>query len=42
LFFEGIFVMVEDLPRRNNRLRLKRETRVACSRFANFNLLVKA
>ncbi|MEI9936703.1 MAG: glycine--tRNA ligase subunit beta [Pseudomonadota bacterium] len=41
-FFEDIFVMVEDLPLRNNRLRLMRETRVACSRFANFNLLVKA
>ena len=41
-FFEDIFVMVEDLPLRNNRLRLMRETHVACSRFANFNLLVKA
>ena len=41
-FFEDIFVMVEELPLRNNRLRLMRETHVACSRFANFNLLVKA
>ena len=41
-FFEDIFVMVEELPIRNNRLRLMRETHVACSRFANFNLLVKA
>ena len=41
-FFEDIFVMVEDLPLRNNRLRLMRETHVLCSRFANFNLLVKA
>ncbi|MEO7032696.1 MAG: glycine--tRNA ligase subunit beta [Polyangiaceae bacterium] len=41
-FFEDIFVMVEDLPLRNNRLRLMRETHSACSRFANFNLLVKA
>ncbi|HYQ03733.1 MAG TPA: glycine--tRNA ligase subunit beta [Polyangiaceae bacterium] len=41
-FFEDVFVMVEDLPLRNNRLRLMRETHVACSRFANFNLLVKA
>jgi glycyl-tRNA synthetase beta chain len=41
-FFEDIFVMVEDLPLRNNRLRLMRETHVACSRFANFNFLVKA
>lgn len=41
-FFEDIFVMVEDLPLRNNRLRLMREVHVACSRFANFNLLVKA
>ena len=41
-FFEDIFVMVEDLPLRNNRLRLMREIHTACSRFANFNLLVKA
>lgn len=41
-FFEDIFVMVEELPLRNNRLRLMRETHSACSRFANFNLLVKA
>ncbi len=41
-FFEDIFVMVEDMPLRNNRLRLMRETHVLCSRFANFNLLVKA
>ncbi|HEY3665354.1 MAG TPA: glycine--tRNA ligase subunit beta [Polyangiaceae bacterium] len=41
-FFEDIFVMVEDLPLRNNRLRLMREVHIACSRFANFNLLVKA
>ena len=41
-FFEDIFVMVEELPLRNNRLRLMRVTHVACSRFANFNLLVKA
>ncbi|HYQ27089.1 MAG TPA: glycine--tRNA ligase subunit beta [Polyangiaceae bacterium] len=41
-FFQDIFVMVEELPLRNNRLRLMREMHVACSRFANFNLLVKA
>ena len=41
-FFEDIFVMVEDLPLRNNRLRLMRDVQSACSRFANFNLLVKA
>lgn len=41
-FFEDVFVMVEELPLRNNRLRLMRETHTACSRFANFNLLVKA
>ncbi len=41
-FFEDIFVMVDDLPLRNNRLRLMRETHIACSRFANFNLLAKA
>ena len=41
-FFEDIFVMVEELPLRQNRLRLMREVHSACSRFANFNLLVKA
>ena len=41
-FFEDIFVMVEDLPLRNNRLRLMRDVHNACSRFANFNLLVRA
>ena len=41
-FFQDIFVMVEDLPLRQNRLRLMREVHSACSRFANFNLLVKA
>ena len=41
-FFEDVFVMVEDPPLRQNRLRLMRETHVLCSRFANFNLLVKA
>lgn len=41
-FFEDVFVMVEDVPLRNNRLRLMRETHVLCSRFANFNLLAKA
>ena len=41
-FFEDIFVMVEDVPLRDNRLRLMRDIHQACSRFANFNLLVKA
>jgi len=41
-FFEDIFVMVEDAPLRDNRLRLMRDIHQACSRFANFNLLVKA
>jgi len=41
-FFEDIFVMVEELPLRNNRLHLMRDIHQACSRFANFNLLVKA
>jgi glycyl-tRNA synthetase beta chain len=41
-FFEDIFVMVDDAPLRTNRLRLMRDIHRACSRFANFNLLVKA
>jgi glycyl-tRNA synthetase beta chain len=41
-FFEDIFVMVEDAPLRTNRLHLMRDIHTACSRFANFNLLVKA
>ena len=41
-FFEDIFVMVDDVPLRNNRLHLMRDIHQACSRFANFNLLVKA
>ena len=41
-FFEDIFVMVDDLPLRQNRLHLMRDIHQACSRFANFNLLVKA
>jgi len=41
-FFADIFVMVEDPPLRQNRLRLMREVHAACSRFANFNLLVKS
>ncbi len=41
-FFEDIFVMVDDVPLRTNRLQLMRDIHQACSRFANFNLLVKA
>ncbi len=41
-FFEDVFVMVEDARVRDNRLRLMRDIHRACSRFANFNLLVKA
>jgi len=41
-FFEDIFVMVDDVPLRTNRLHLMRDIHQACSRFANFNLLVKA
>ncbi|HEY4103318.1 MAG TPA: glycine--tRNA ligase subunit beta [Polyangiaceae bacterium] len=41
-FFEDVFVMVEDPALRTNRLQLMRDIHRACSRFANFNLLVKA
>jgi glycyl-tRNA synthetase beta chain len=41
-YFEDIFVMVEEAPLRTNRLQLMRDIHQACSRFANFNLLVKA
>jgi glycyl-tRNA synthetase beta chain len=41
-FFEDVFVMVDDVPLRTNRLQLMRDIHQACSRFANFNLLVKA
>ncbi|HEX3776741.1 MAG TPA: glycine--tRNA ligase subunit beta [Polyangiaceae bacterium] len=41
-FFEDIFVMVEEPALRTNRLHLMRDIHRACSRFANFNLLVKA
>jgi glycyl-tRNA synthetase beta subunit len=34
--------MVDDVPLRTNRLHLMRDIHHACSRFANFNLLVKA
>ena len=40
-YFEDIFVMVDDAPLRTNRLHLMRDIHQACSRFANFNLLVK-
>lgn len=40
-FFDDVFVMVEDLDVRNNRLRLMRQIHEVCSRFANFRLLAK-
>ncbi|HEX4335560.1 MAG TPA: glycine--tRNA ligase subunit beta [Polyangiaceae bacterium] len=41
-FFEDVFVMTDDEPVRNNRLRLMREIQRTCSSIANFNLLAKA
>jgi glycyl-tRNA synthetase beta chain len=38
-FFTHVFVMTEDLPLRNNRLRLMRAVRDACSRVAHVQLL---
>ncbi|MCA9645536.1 MAG: glycine--tRNA ligase subunit beta [Polyangiaceae bacterium] len=40
-FFEAVFVMTDDLPLRENRLRLMREIETRCSAIANFNLLAK-
>lgn len=40
-FFEAVFVMTDDLPLRENRLRLMREIEGRCSAIANFNLLAK-
>ncbi|MEZ4371089.1 MAG: glycine--tRNA ligase subunit beta [Polyangiaceae bacterium] len=40
-FFEAVFVMTDDLPLRDNRLRLMREIETRCSSIANFNLLAK-
>lgn len=40
-FFEAVFVMVDDLPLRENRLRLMKEIELVCSRIANFNLLAR-
>jgi glycyl-tRNA synthetase beta chain len=41
-FFEDVFVMVDDAPVKNNRLRLMREIHRTCSTLANFNLLAKS
>ncbi len=41
-FFEDVFVMVDDEPVRNNRLRLMRDIQRTCSTIANFNLLARA
>lgn len=38
-FFDDVFVMVEDVPVRENRLRLMSGIHRACSAFANFKLL---
>lgn len=40
-FFEAVFVMVDDLPLRENRLRLMREIQLSCANIADFNLLAK-
>ncbi len=40
-FFDAVFVMTDDLPLRENRLRLMREIETRCSAIANFNLLAK-
>ncbi|MBM4361106.1 MAG: glycine--tRNA ligase subunit beta [Deltaproteobacteria bacterium] len=41
-FFVDVFVMVDDVPVRENRLRLMREIHRTCSRLAAFNFLAKA
>ncbi|HEY3236439.1 MAG TPA: glycine--tRNA ligase subunit beta [Polyangiaceae bacterium] len=38
-FFDDVFVMVDDAPVRENRLRLMRQIHRTCSKLANFNLL---
>lgn len=40
-FFEDVFVMTDDLPVRDNRLRLMRSIHRRCSAFASFNLLAR-
>ncbi len=40
-FFEDVFVMVDDAPIRDNRLRLMRAIHASCSSFASFNLLAR-
>lgn len=40
-FFKDVFVMTDDLPVRENRLRLMRDIQSTCSRLARFNLLSK-
>jgi glycyl-tRNA synthetase beta chain len=40
-YFEDVFVMVEDVAVRENRLRLMKELHRTCSTIANFNLLAK-
>lgn len=41
-FFEDVFVMVDDVRLKENRLRLMRDIHRTCSTLANFNLLTKA
>jgi len=40
-FFEDVFVMVDDVKLKDNRLRLMRDIHRTCSSLANFNLLSK-
>ena len=40
-FFDDVFVMVDDVPVRENRLRMMRAVHTTCSRLANFKLLAK-
>ena len=40
-YFADVFVMVEELPLRENRLRLMSDIHKTCSRFANFGLLTQ-
>ncbi|MBX3184442.1 MAG: glycine--tRNA ligase subunit beta [Polyangiaceae bacterium] len=40
-YFEAVFVMVDDVPLRENRLRLMRDIEQSCGRVANFKLLAQ-
>ncbi len=40
-YFEAVFVMVDDIPLRENRLRLMRDIEQGCGRVANFKLLAQ-